>query len=169
MSSNVTSVKWLDLACLRKSCWYLIAININCSFDQFFSGIIFMWSNTNLDMPLTTFDSRGRCTVYAFVHSLMTLDSSATNENHSYDSQHNRVSNKCDAISNFRAHDRLWGWGGSILINKLPVTLKWRQLFTSQHYISTEGCTSTTSHNRHPLSDNFSRPWFSEHHTMHWL
>ena len=26
--------------------------------------------------------------------------------------------------------------------DKLPVTLKWRQLFTSQHYISTEGCTS---------------------------
>jgi len=61
------------------------------------------------------------------------------------------------------------GWGGNILINKLPVTLKWRQLFTSQLYISTEGCTSTTSHNRHPLSDKFSQPWFSKHHTMHWL
>jgi len=56
-----------------------------------------------------------------------------------------RLLNKCDAISNFGAHDRLWGWGGNILINKLPVTLKWRQLFTSQHYISTKGC--TTGHN----------------------
>jgi len=58
----------------------------------------------------------------------MTLDSSATNENHmfqetSYNSPHNRLSNKCDAISNFGAHDRLWGWGGNIMINKLPVTL----------------------------------------------
>lgn len=48
------------------------------------------------------------------------------------------------------------GWGGKILVNKLALTLDWRHLLVSKHYVAV-GHTGM-SHNWHMLGDHFSCP-----------
>jgi hypothetical protein len=41
-------------------------------------------------------------------------------------------------------YKNLRGWGGNILTNKLAFVLMQIQLHTSKHYLSAEGCTTTS-------------------------